>query len=77
MTQLSHDPFSRTSIVRDKVELSRGDPTTCAWCGSVRQNKNGDKHLYLYRVVRDDGLAPVKRSGKLFCCIGCWRYYNS
>ena len=65
-TQLSHDPFARTSLRR--VAMGAGD---CHWCGTYRAT------LYSYTPESDDQRSASRTSGKRFCNIECFRSYSS
>lgn len=74
LVQISHDGFSRESILRGKVRIY--DDTTCSWCGQNKMDKQG-KYLWQYYVESDGyGAQPQRISGK-FCGIDCMRTYNS
>lgn len=65
MTQISHDPFSRESIIREKVNTHE----TCSFCGQ--------KAKWKY-YIEQDSIACRKNPVKgVFCSIGCMRAYNS
>ena len=65
-TQITHDGFARTSLVREKCH----DGAECKWCG---QNAR-----WFYYWNRDD--RPGPRYGTQldpFCSVDCYRTYNS
>lgn len=70
MTQVSRDPFARTSLHRFSVAY--GPNQTCSWCGNVRTT---NPRLYRYETHHDGGRAyPVKG---VFCSISCMRSYHN
>jgi hypothetical protein len=64
-TQLSRDPFARTTLMREKVE-----PCKCYSCGLTAK-----KHSFKYWRESDSGKAPRIRDLLPFCGVGCFRDY--
>ena len=73
MIELSHDPFARTTLMRQLVmPLSFGD---CDWCGQHR-HRNGEplSGLFQYGTRRDDN-GRVNWHDGLFCGKSCFESY--
>lgn len=77
MTEFRHDPFSRTSLGRELVQVGRhpfGPTPTCQWCGSAHKTPKGTYYLYRYWALSDGGSkAPFKG---LFCNLSCLGSYH-
>ena len=75
MRTISHDPFSRESLIR----VTEKTGVSCQWCGQVRK----DGTLFHYYTERDaaftGGFNYRKWNGisGLFCSVGCMRSYAS
>ena len=69
MTQISHNPFARTSLLREIVQPSG---QTCSWCGGL--NRRGK--LFKYSTLHD-GIAtrPAVHRGE-FCSKSCHDSYH-
>jgi hypothetical protein len=66
MAYISRDPFARTELHRQSVEVSGG----CDWCG--QQHKSGK--LFQYRTESDGG--RENRHTGLFCSKSCHDAYH-
>ena len=72
MTQVSRDPFARTTIMRERI-YGLSDPT-CQFCGQTHKTPKGRPYLYRYYLDSDGGLR--QKFPGLFCSIDCMRSYN-
>jgi hypothetical protein len=69
---VSRDPFAREELYKRRIYAASG----CAWCGSVKQTRDG-KRSYLFRYCYEpDAGRPSEVSGD-FCSISCMRAYHS
>ena len=76
MRTISHDAFARFTISRDTRFIAAGAQTTCAFCGQIKQTRNGRKFLYQY-FSEVDGISTRREAiPGLFCSIGCCRAYH-
>ncbi len=67
-TQISHDPFARSSLMREPV--LRQHNLECKWCGQ--------RARFFYYWDADDRLGPrYGRNLDPFCTVGCYRSFNS
>jgi hypothetical protein len=79
---VKRDPFSRTTLVREKETVGTVQGAllaTCAYCGNVkwRKGKSGmptSPYLWRYSVESDTGHAHY--DGRLFCSASCRKCYN-
>lgn len=61
-TYLSHDPFTRQSVVRERA---KGE---CTWCGTPAKYRYG---------TEDDGVyTRINWSKGQFCNLKCWHSYH-
>lgn len=78
MSMISRDPFARTELHRESVYIYTShypnpNPTTCDFCGNVKETKAGKRFLYRYRVETDGGTVSVDT--RLFCSKSCRQTY--
>lgn len=78
MRTLSHDPFGRFEIVRDRVSVEHLSTAsrTCIWCGQGRQTPSGSHYLYVYGTVQDDRPGHVNWHRGEFCSKPCHDAYH-
>lgn len=69
--QISHDTFTRDSLVRTNYY---NEHKTCSWCGGARQTSAGRQYLYDY-AIESANYRQTLIDGH-FCCIGCMRAYH-
>lgn len=74
MRQLSRDPFSRTTLMRQTVTgIER--LMACDWCGQSKRTKAGLFILYRYITEHDDGRR--ESSSRLFCSKSCHHSFHN
>lgn len=67
-TQISRDPFARTTLVRDRVSTDKG----CDFCGSRLKRP----HLYRYGTEPDRVVPRVNWHKGVFCSKSCHDSYH-
>jgi len=66
---ISHDPFSRTSLVRRIVWINF-PPQSCSWCGGHLFTPAGNTYLFRYGTEYDDSGKIDWHDGR-FCSKDC------
>ena len=71
----ARDPFARTELRRDTVWTEGG----CLWCDQNRKTRSGRGYLWRYTVEQDGSRRRdfIQQRDPLFCCVDCFRSYNS
>lgn len=77
LTQVNHDAFSRTSLMREVVKLDRFTHGSCQNCGRRSFDANRNPRLFRYYTEPDSYRVgrPHPIDG-LFCSISCMRTYH-
>jgi len=74
MTDISRDPFARTTLVRESVRCVHGE--TCNWCGNTR-HRNGKPTKFLFRYATQHDGGRLSTHTGLFCSRSCHDTYHS
>ena len=77
MKTINRDPFGRFDIVRETVRLDVHSREDCAWCGHAGRYFSDHRRLFRYGIWKDGIYTKPHLSEKLFCCVSCWRTYNT
>jgi hypothetical protein len=68
-TQISRDPFARTTLMREVVHTKS---TTCSWCGNTRRNGT----LFRYGTEKDAIYSRINWHRGNFCNKECHDAYH-